>query len=119
VDAGTTARIDPTMRRYCDHRIAYNIREQRDSRFDGIASLWIGLSIAAAGMLIVILGFKVVNTTENGGLVLDTGGWILAWVGLCYPLDSLLFTPLGYRRENQALRVLHDAEMVVRPRAPA
>jgi len=118
VDDEVANRIGRTMRRYCDHRIAYNKREQRASRFDGAASLWIGLPIAALGMLVVILGAKLTNPSDNGGLVLNTGGWILAWIGLWFPLDSMLFTPLGYGRENQALRLLGDAEVVVctRPR---
>ncbi|HTU38495.1 MAG TPA: hypothetical protein VMF35_10905 [Acidimicrobiales bacterium] len=117
MDAGVEERISRTMRRYCDHRISYNIREQRASRFDGASALWIGLPIAVVGMLIVILGEKVANPSESGGLVLNTGGWILAWIGLWFPLDSILFTPLGYGRENKVLRQLHDAEVVVRARA--
>ena len=35
VDDEVANRIGRTMRRYCDHRIAYNKREQRASRFDG------------------------------------------------------------------------------------
>ncbi len=119
VDAGVTERIGRTMRRYCDHRIDYNIRERRASRFDGAASLWVGIPIAALGMFVVILGAKITNPSDNGGLVLNTGGWILAWVGLWFPLDSILFTPLGYGRENQVLRLLRDAEVVIRPRPPA
>jgi hypothetical protein len=117
VGAGVAERISRTMRRYCDHRITYNNREQRASRFDGAASLWVGLPIAALGMLVVIFDARLVNTSASGGLVLDTGGWILAWVGLWYPLDSILFSPLGYGRENQVLRLLRDADVVVRPRA--
>lgn len=117
VDAEVAERIGRTMRRYCDHRITYNLRERRASRFDGVASLWVGLPVAALGMLIVILGAKAVSPVGNGGLVLDTGGWVLAWVGLWFPLDSILFTPLGYGRENQVLRLLHDAEIVVRVRS--
>ncbi len=116
VDAGVEERIGRTMRRYCDHRIVYNQREQRAIRLDGAASLWLGLPIAALGMLVVILGAKVTNPSDNGGLLLNTGGWVLAWIGLWFPLDSILFTPLGYGRENQVLRLLHDAEVVVRPR---
>lgn len=116
VDEGVAERIARTLRRYCDHRIEYNLRERRASRFDGAASLWVGLPIAAIGMFVVILGAKLTNPSDNGGLVLNTGGWILAWVGLWFPLDSMLFTPLGYGRENQVLRLLHDADVVVHPR---
>jgi hypothetical protein len=116
VDAEVGERIARTMRRYCAHRIAYNNRERRAVRLDGAAALWIGLPIAAIGMLVVILGAKLASPSENGGLVLNTGGWILAWIGLWFPLDSILFTPLGYGRENQVLHVLHDAEVEVQAR---
>jgi hypothetical protein len=118
VDDGVAERISRTMRRYCDHRITYNSRERRAMRFDGAASLWIGLPIAAVGFFIVILDAKVINTTQDAGLVLDTGGWVLAWVGLWFPLDTILFSPLGYGRENQVLRLLREAEVVVLPRPP-
>jgi hypothetical protein len=118
VDAGVADRISRTLRRYCDHRIDYNVREGRASRFDGAAALWVGLPIAALGMVVVILGAKVANPDGSGGLVLNTGGWILAWIGLWFPLDSILFTPLGYGRENRVLRMLRDADVVVRPRSP-
>ena len=119
VDEGVGERIGRTMRRYCDHRIDYNNSERRAIRFDGASALWVGLPIAAIGMLVVVLGAKVTNPSADGGLVLNTGGWILAWIGLWFPLDSMLFTPLGYGRENQVLRLLHDAEVVVSPRPRA
>ncbi len=116
VDDQVAERIGRTMRRYCDHRITYNDRERRAIRLDGASSLWVGLPIAVVGMLIVILGAKLANPSGDGGLVLNTGGWILAWVGLWFPLDSIVFTPLGYGRENQVLRLIHDAEVDVVPR---
>lgn len=118
VDDGVEERLRRTMRRYCDHRITYNNRERRAMRLDGAASLWIGVPIAAVGFLIVLLDAKLTNTTQNAGLVLDTGGWVLAWVGLWYPLDTMFFSPLGYGRENQVLRLLREAEVVVLPRPP-
>jgi hypothetical protein len=117
VDAGLDERLVRTLRRYCDHRITYNLRERRALRINGAASLWVGLPIAAIGMLIVTLGAKIAHPSETGGLVLNTGGWILAWVGLWFPLDSILFTPLSYGRENQVLRLLRDADVVIRPRS--
>jgi hypothetical protein len=116
VDPDVAERIGRTMRRYSDHRIAYNSRERRAVRLDGAASLWVGLPIAAIGMLVVILGAQLANPSENGGLVLNTGGWILAWIGLWFPLDSILFTPLGYGRENRVLHLLHDADVTVQAR---
>lgn len=112
-EAGLAEKISRTLRRYCDHRMAYNQRERRAVRFDGAAAFYVGLPIAALGLLVVVLGAKTTDPTANGGLVLDTLGWVLTWVGLWFPLDALIFTPLGYGRENQVLRLLGDAEIVI------
>jgi hypothetical protein len=45
--------------------------------------------------------------------VLDTTGWVLVWVGVWFPLDTIFFTPLGYGREIRALAHLRDAEISV------
>ena len=34
---------------------------------------------------------------------------MLAWVGLWFPLDVILFSPHQYNRENGSLRVLRNA----------
>jgi hypothetical protein len=108
-------RMGRTLRRYCEHKMSYNDRERSAVRYDGVSSLRIGLPIAAVGLAIAVFGAKIVNPTTDSGLVLDTGGWVLAWVGLWYPLDTLFFSPLGYGRENRVLRLLHGAEVVVQP----
>jgi hypothetical protein len=117
-DDAMADRIGRTMRPYCAHRIQYNQqaagaaghpdrrrrravdrhpdRRHRDARRH--------------------LGARWTNASDNGGLVLNTGGWVLAWIGLWFPLDSMLFTPLGYGRENRVPRLLGDAEVAVRPR---
>src|ERR1700733_14916352 len=43
VTEGMDQRIVRTLNRYCEHRIAYNQRERRAVRLDGLFSLWIGL----------------------------------------------------------------------------
>ncbi|HEV3132786.1 MAG TPA: hypothetical protein VGY51_12565 [Acidimicrobiales bacterium] len=115
IEPGMADRISRTLGRYCDHKMSYNDREQVAVRYDGVSSLRVGLPIAALGFVIAVLGAKVLNPSTDSGLVLDTGGWVLAWVGLWYPLDTIFFTPLGYGRENRVLQLLHDAEVVVRP----
>jgi len=47
--------------------------------------------------------------------VVDSAGWVLVWVGLWFPLDTLLFTPLSYGRENRVLGRLRSASVVVEP----
>jgi hypothetical protein len=113
----TEGQVQRTLRRYCDHRLSYNRRECRAVRLDGLSSLRVGLPVAIVGFLIALVGAKAAGTTGNASVVLDTGGWVLAWVGLWFPLDTLLFTPLGYGREDRVLRLLREATVEVGPRA--
>jgi len=115
IEEGMNRRIGRTLTRYCDHRIAYNQRERRAVRLDGVSSLWIGIPIVVLGFLLVIVKGSIVGSTGNANLVLDSGGWVLVWVGLWFPLDTLLFTPLSYGRENRVLERLRSASVVVEP----
>ena len=45
----------------------------------------------------------------------DTGGWVLVWLGLWFPLDTMLFTPLAYGRENRVLERLRRANIALEP----
>jgi hypothetical protein len=63
------------------------------------------------GYLLVIFEDRLVGHTGN--IVLDTTGWVLVWVGIWFPLDTFLFSPLEYGRENRALKHLRDAEISV------
>ncbi len=78
-------------------------------------SLWVGLPIVVIGFVLVIIKSSVVGSSGNANLVLDSGGWVLVWVGLWFPLDTLLFTPLSYGRENKVLKRLRTAEIVLEP----
>jgi hypothetical protein len=113
VAEGLDQRIVGTLNRYCEHRIAYNLRERRAVRLDGLFSLWIGLPIVVLGFLLVIIKSSIVGSTGNANLVIDSGGWVLVWVGLWFPLDTLLFTPLSYGRENRVLKRLRTAEVAI------
>lgn len=115
IDEGTAERIGRTLRRYCSHRISYNQRERRAVRRDGVSSLRVGLPVAALGFLVAVLVSRSVGGSNDVQILLDTAGWVLAWVGLWYPLDTLLFTPLTYGRENRVLELLHNAAVVVTP----
>jgi hypothetical protein len=113
ISEGLDQRIGRTLQRYCEHRIAYNQRERRAVRLDGVFSLWIGLPLVIVGFVLVIMKSSVVGSTGNANLVIDSGGWVLVWVGLWFPLDTILFTPLSYGRENRALKRLRDADVIV------
>lgn len=115
ISEGLDHRIQRTLTRYCDHRIEYNKRERRAVRLDGLVSLWIGLPIVVVGFILVIIKGHIVGNTGNANLILDSGGWVLVWVGLWFPLDTLIFTPLAYGRENRVLKRLRTADVVVEP----
>jgi hypothetical protein len=104
-------RVARTLQRYCDHRTHYNGRERRALRMDGISALRIGVPITAFGLLLTQLA--------GGELVGDHLGWVLAWIGLWFPLDQFFFYPLAGGRENRVLTLLRNAEIVIEPhRAP-
>jgi hypothetical protein len=88
LDAETPSRLQQTLARYCEDRIDRNSREGRIARLDGYSALKVGTNLA---------------------------GWVLAWVGLWYPLDTILFSSVGPKRENAVLTRLQDAEVVVKP----
>jgi hypothetical protein len=115
ISEGMDQRIARSLTRYCDHRIEYNQRERRAVRLDGVYSLWIGLPIVVLGFLVVIVKSSIVGANGNANLVLDSGGWVLVWVGLWFPLDTLLFTPLSYGRENRVLERLRTANVLIEP----
>jgi hypothetical protein len=112
-DDGLGDRLGVALRRYCDQRISYNERERRAIRLGGLWSLVVGVPIVVLGYLLVIFEGRVVGPTGNINLVFDTTGWVLVWVGIWFPLDTIFFSPLGYGRENRALQHLRDAEISV------
>lgn len=115
----TAPRISRSLKRYCDHRLTYNKRERRALRYDGIASLRIGLPLVALGIAITIWAAHFgEEVAEWERFSIDHIGWVVAWVGLWYPMDVLFFFPEQYRRETRALRLLHDAEVEVRALTP-
>jgi hypothetical protein len=112
---GQADRVQRTLRRYCDHRIRYNQRERRAVRFDGLSAWRVGLPIAVIGLLVMIWATQIDPDDEVRRLVIDHFGFVLAWIGVWYPLDQFFFYPLGYGRENRVLALLRDAEVTIEP----
>jgi hypothetical protein len=111
LDDALEGRLRLALRRYCDQRISYNARERRAVRWGGLRSLWVGVPLVVLGYLLVIFEDRLVG--HSGNIVLDTTGWVLVWVGIWFPLDTVFFSPLGYGREIRALTHLRDAEISV------
>ena len=115
ISEGLDQRVRRTLNRYCEFRISYNKRERRAVRLDGLFSLMIGIPLVVLGFVVVIVKSSIVGATGNANLVVDSGGWVLVWIGLWFPLDTLIFTPLAYGRENRVLERLRTADVVVQP----
>jgi hypothetical protein len=114
---GLAERVSYSLRRYCEHRIQYNRRERSALRLDGVTALRIGIPITILGLLMTVTSSRFeVPDDDAFKLVLDHLGWVLAWIGLWFPLDSILFYPHAYSRETRVLRLLHDADIVLGPR---
>jgi len=115
LEDGLDQRVGATLRRYCDHRLRYNGRERRALRLDGATALRIGLPVTAVGLVMTVYSSHL-EDEEAWALVIDHLGWVLAWIGLWFPLDTILFYGHAYTRESRVLRLLRDADISLGPR---
>jgi hypothetical protein len=118
IDDGVAEQLARTLRRYCNHRIHYNRRESQAQRVGGVSALRIGIPISALGLVVAALATKIEPSGGAANLVTDHLGWVLAWIGLWFPLDQFLFYPLAYGRESRVLHLLASAEIEVSPHRP-
>jgi hypothetical protein len=118
IDGKVTERLTRTLRRYCDHRIRYSRREIQAQRVGGVSALRVGVPVSALGLALTAVATTIRPTGGVAQVVTDHLGWVLAWIGLWFPLDQFLFFPLTYGRDSRVLRLLHDAEVVVSPSRP-
>ena len=114
----TVARVREALARCCDHHIEANRRDRRSARLDGWGSLRIGLPITILGFVLIATSSEAtVGDQEIDDVLLEHLGWVVAWVGLWFPVDQLAFGPLSFGRDNRAWRRLRDAEVTVVARA--
>jgi hypothetical protein len=114
LDAEAPTRLRQTIWSYCQDRIGRNNRERLIARRDAYSALKIGIPVAIIGLAIAV-ATAVANASDDFTLP-NLAGWVLAWVGLWYPLDAFLFSSLVPKRENAVLTRLQSAEVVVHPR---
>jgi hypothetical protein len=113
LDSGTAARLRQVVSRYCEDRIGRTNRERRIARRDAYSALKVGIPVAIVGLAIAVA--TAVAQTQDDFTLPNLAGWVLAWVGLWYPLDAILFSSVGPKREIDALTRLRDADVVVTP----
>ena len=113
VEPETSTHLQQSIGRYCEDRMARNDRERRGTRRDGYAALKVGIPIALVGLAIAV-ATTVANNNDDFTLP-NLAGWVLAWVGLWYPLDTILFSSVRPKRENAVLARLRAAEVAITP----
>ena len=103
------------VERYCQMGIAKAESEIRMLRREGIRTLLIGLSLfvvfvsIAEALVHTSLPSPVKNFLGADGLFIVVG-----WVGLWYPIETLLYSPRPYRREIAVLQTIRRMRIEVR-----
>ena len=105
------AAMQTTLRRWCDERILHNQRERVSLVRSGLRALRVGLPVSLLGLLITAVAAGIGDVDDSLRAVVDIIGWTLAWVGLWYPFDKMLFYPYDVVRENRALTSLREANL--------
>jgi hypothetical protein len=67
-----------------------------------VRALRVGLPITLLGLAITAIAFHTGDSDDPQTAVVDIIGWVLAWLGLWYPFDKLIFYASDYVRENRA-----------------
>lgn len=115
IQGSTALRLAEAVRRYCELRLRENELSRRALRRDGWAALGLGVVLFAVGLWLssVFLAKGVPGPVKD---LLGNGAFlVIAWVGLWYPLDTLVFTAQPLKREQRALTTLSRARVDVVP----
>jgi len=116
ISDGLEESLAVTMRRYCNERSYVNDCNRRSTQRSGVRALRIGLPVTLLGLAITAIAIHTGASDDPTRAVIDIVGWVLAWLGLWYPFDKIIFYPSDYVRENRALEELRDAPITVVPR---
>lgn len=104
------------VQRYCTDGIARAEEELRAIRRDGTETLLLGVLLLA---LFLLISEEVLRTGTPTGIkdFLGNGLFLVAaWVGMWYPLDTLLYSGRAHRLERKHLRALRSATVLIHPR---
>jgi len=110
-------RMTVTLRRFCSERAAYNASARSATIRSGVRAFRVGLPVTIVGLAISAGATRIGDIDDALRAMVDILGWVLAWVGLWYPFDKILFYPLDHLRENRALATLGRADVRIVPLA--
>jgi hypothetical protein len=115
ITADLTKQMKVSLGRYCSERAGYNASARTSTIRSGLRAFRIGLPVTLIGLAITAGATKIGDIDDAVRAVVDILGWVLAWVGLWYPFDKILFYPLDHLRENRALATLGRADVRIVP----
>jgi hypothetical protein len=106
--------IRQALGRYCEAGVSRAENELRAVQRDGWRTLLFGAIVLALGLAASEAALHAGWPTPlrdffGNGLFI-----VVAWVGLWYPLDTLIYAGRPYRMELKVLRAIHRSELVVR-----
>jgi hypothetical protein len=113
IEETTTGQLRAAVQRYCQLRLRETDLSRRVVVRDGVAAFGIGVLLFLVGLY---LSVSLTDNTVPEALreLLGNGVFlVIAWVGLWYPLDTLIFTGQPLAREHRALRALAQGELQV------
>jgi len=115
VKPGLACEITRAVERYCEIGISQAEKEIRLLRQEGVRTLFIGLSLFVVFVAIA----EAVVRSRLPGAVRDFFGSdglfiVVGWVGLWYPIETLLYSGRPHRRELAILRAMREMRIVVR-----
>ena len=108
-----TARMRQAISRYCELKLADLARERRALERDGFGALWIGTAILAVGLLFSEAARRATSPEELRTFLADGVFLVVAWVGLWYPLDTLIFSRRSLVREARMIEAVMNSELVI------
>lgn len=110
--AGESWRRDPEFCTARRHRVE---NELRALVRDGLRALALGLVLLAIA-LAVSVAIRRSSAPESIRIFFGDGVFLVAaWVGMWYPLDTLVYTPRPLRREREVLDAMLRMELVIEP----
>jgi hypothetical protein len=107
--------ITRAIERYCEMGIRRADNELRVMGREGIRALVIGLILFA---VFVSLSESVIESQLSNDIKAFFGDGlflVVAWIGLWYPIDTLVYSLRPYRREKKVLRQMREMQIEVRP----
>ncbi len=107
-------RVGSAVATYCALRAAAVDREHRAATRDGRSALLVGLIILAVGLLVSQAIHRTSLPEELTTVLADGLFLVVAWVGLWYPIDTLLYTRREIRHRAEAWHRLGAADLDLR-----